>query len=186
MISGEYSGPCHYKSGKVAYGVPRVDLYPSGELPNGQVSIGGVLRISGGDAYYCDGWREGGPTYVYKDINLPDTASIFLEIRYGKPEWSNYENKPTDAYVIVKVKDLSTDEEKELVNKLIGGNYGCGWFVDTFDLSEFKGHKVKLILQAKAGGNVRVCSGCTGTWDHESIYFDYVKIYTQHSHNTNV
>ena len=172
VVSGEYSGPCSVG------GPPQIILCKSVKLSNGQVSHGGAIFIAGGEEYYCDGWRKGGSTYIYHDIHLPDSSSIMLEVRFGKPGWSYYENKPTDGYAIIKIIDLDTGKEKILFNKLIGGDYGCGWFVHKFNITEFKGHTIRLILEGKAGGNVRMCPYCTGTWDGELVAFDWVKIIT--------
>ena len=170
VVSGEYSGPCFVG------GPPQIVLCKSIKLSNGQVSQGGAVCIAGGEEYYCDGWHEGGPTYIYHDIHLPKATNITLIVKFGKPGWSDYEHKPTDAYAIIKIVDLNTGKRKVLYNRLIGGDYGCGWFVRKFNITEFGGHTIRLILEGKAGGSVRLCPYCTGTWDGAAIAFDWVKI----------
>jgi len=192
-----YTGEITFKSGNTwqyefyiedlvtsgTYGrCPRIVLYNNfnKETQEKPEPTMGVAVILSGEWYYLDGWHKGGHVYLYINVDIPKTSDIWLEIKYAEVgDFSTYENTYPDAYVIIKVQDLDTNTTEILLNKYIGdGDPGPGWFIDRFNISKYSGHSIRIILSGNAGGHVKYCSGCTGTWDGEEIGYDYVKIIT--------
>ncbi len=132
-----------------------------------------VIVMRSGRHYYCNGWLPGGYENITTNIKLPDAGKIILNVEAAQVGgWSTVDNMFFDSYIIIIVTNGTA-----IINetRLLGGEIG-GWQTISMDITEFAGENVTILIGAKAGGVVRVCLGCTGTWDREFIGIDKVQI----------
>ena len=126
-----------------------------------------------GKHYYCNGWLTGGYENITMNTKLPEANRVILNVDAAQVGgWSTVDNMFFDSYITIIVTNGTA-----IINetRLLGGETG-GWQTITVDITEFAGENVTILIGAKAGGVVRVCQGCTGTWDREFIGIDKVQI----------
>lgn len=132
-----------------------------------------VIVMRSGRNYYCNGWHSGGYENITTTLKLPEANNITITVDAAQVGgWSTVDEKFFDSYIIVIVTNGTTMINETL---LLGGDTG-GWQTIKIDISEFAGDNVTILIGAKAGGTVRVCQGCTGTWDREFIGVDKIKV----------
>jgi len=132
-----------------------------------------VIVMRSGKRYYCNGWHSGGYENITTNLELPQANSIVLNVIAAQVGgWSTVDDKYFDSYIIIIITNGTTTINE---TRLLGGDTG-GWQNIPIDISEFSGQNVTILIGVKAGGIVRVCEGCTGSWDKEFIGIDKIQI----------
>ena len=112
---------------------------------------------------------------MYTNVSVPDAGNVTLRVRAAQVGgWSSVDEQQYDSYLIVRV--VAADGRELNKTYLLGDDNLVGWVTLSIDLSPFAGETVTLYLEPRAGGEVRVCEGCTGAWDKEFVGIDWVEL----------